>query len=96
MVPRQGRSVAYGWMMDAITRDTTDAAARWASTVSRRRYRSHRHELDTLVIDTVPEYADAVAAELQELEAAFARSTERYDAKHTGATWVVHGGPACR
>lgn len=56
------------------------AAAAWASKVSRRRYASHRHELDALVVATVPSYERTVAEELVRFESAVASSAERYDA----------------
>jgi hypothetical protein len=71
--------------MSAPDEVAVTAAATWATTVSRRRYRKRRHELDALVVGLVPSYRQTIDDELQHFAEAVEGSRERYDARHSGA-----------
>ena len=64
-------------------------AAEWASRVSDRRYRKTRHELDELVVSTVPAYAAIVDEELDRFEQAALKLRVRLDAPYQ-ASWSIN------
>lgn len=59
-----------------------ETASQWASTVSRRRYRKHRVELDALVMASVPGYAAKVDQVLGSFVEKVRDGRERYDVEH--------------
>lgn len=63
-------------------------AFEWASTVTRRRYRAHRAELDARVVATVPNYRAAVDARLEAFAAGVAAFRQAYDDEHSAARFT--------
>jgi hypothetical protein len=66
----------------------TQTAVEWASTVSRRRYRDRRAELDALVVATVPDYRAAVDSRLEAFAAGVTAFRETYDEEHSAARFT--------
>ncbi|MGV8882479.1 MAG: hypothetical protein ACOH19_10005 [Rhodoglobus sp.] len=67
---------------------TTSPAVEWAARVSDRRYPRSRHELDQLIVNTVPAYAAAVDEELDRFERAAVEARVAIDARHQ-ALWSI-------
>src|SRR5690349_9641772 len=80
--------------MDEGTRTSSSPATEWAASASERDYARNRHELDALVIASVPDYEATIRRELDDFDAAVTAAHVRYKQKYGGpakyARWLQH------